>query len=49
MWKVILNNYLQTLDFYFEDYKDAVDFIETALKASKVMQATISFEEKEGE
>ena len=49
MWKVSLNNYLQTLEFEFEEYVDATEFILAALYANKTMRATISFEEKEGE
>ena len=51
MWKVSLNNYLQTLEFEFEEYVDATDFILAALKANKTMRATISFEDEveEGE
>lgn len=51
MWKVSLNNYLQTLEFEFEQYTDAVAFVERAIKSSANMRATISFEElkREGE
>ena len=49
MYNVTLAKFDSTIEFMFDDYEEAMIFIQTAIRNGKYVKATIEYENRESE